>query len=238
IHFQIYENGLDVARDLSLSRLDLGIAPILAGFMFCSLGAPFKIIAPAGSGGSSVVSATRELHSSPRVATTKLSTMELLMKTSIHEHFLAERSAVIYASNPREITKGMVSKQFDAACIWEPYATILTKKHCLTKIVTYNDLEDHICCTLSASNTLSDRIMSKIAKRFKASILEFSRAPDSFLDQYSKITGFDQKIINAVSQEYSYSTELESNSITRQFEHAGITTPDPSTIKDMIRSAE
>ena len=136
------------------------------------------------------------------------------------------------------LTKGLISKRFDAACIWEPYATILTKKHGLSKIVTYSDLEDHVCCTLSASNTLSDRVVSKISRQFKDSIVEFSRTPDSFLDQYSQITNFDQRIIHAASREYKYSTELESNSITRQFEHAGVTTPDPSTVKEMIRSAE
>src|SRR5579883_2325880 len=52
---RIYANGIEVMRDLSLFRLDLGISPILTEFMFYSIGAPIKIIAPAGSGGSSLV---------------------------------------------------------------------------------------------------------------------------------------------------------------------------------------
>lgn len=239
VHLQIYDNGLDVARDLSLSRLDLGIAPILVSFMFCSLGAPFKIIAPAGSGGSSIVSKKCERSISRlRVATTKLSTMELLLKSSIHQRFLPEESETIYISSPRDIMNGIASKRFDTACIWEPYATLLTKEHGLSRIVSYNEIEDHICCALSVSNQLRDRVVSKITKRFKDSIEEFSGTPKSFLDQYSQITGFDFRIVRTVSCEYTYPIELEPNSITRQFKHAGINTPNPSTIKEMIRPSD
>ena len=44
-----------IARDLSLLRLDLGISPVLTHFMYHAMGAPFKIVAPAGSWGISIV---------------------------------------------------------------------------------------------------------------------------------------------------------------------------------------
>ncbi len=50
LRFQIYENGTDLSRDLSLLRLDLGIAPVLTHFVFYSIGSPIKMIAPAGFG--------------------------------------------------------------------------------------------------------------------------------------------------------------------------------------------
>ncbi len=185
VDLQIYENGLDVARDLSLLRLDLGITPILASFMFCSLGAPFKIIAPAGAGGSCVVSRDNrgKQSSDPKVATTKLSTMELLLKSSVNEHFLPDESKVIYSSGPQDIMSGLVSKRFDAACIWEPYATILARRHGLSKTVSYNEIGEHVCCALSAGNHLNDRILRKIGLKFKESISEFVKNPDSFLSQ-------------------------------------------------------
>ena len=137
-------------------RLDFGITPILAGFMFCSFGAPFKIIAPAGAGGSCIVSRSHGKHSSvpAKVATTKLSTMELLLKSSVKEHFLPDESKVVYASGPQEIMSGLVSRRFDAACIWEPYATFLARKHELSKLVSYNEIGEHVCCALSAGNHL------------------------------------------------------------------------------------
>lgn len=239
IHLRIYENGLDVARDLSLSRLDLGIAPILVSFMFCSLGAPFQIVAPAGSGGSSVISSVRECSShQPKVATTKLSTMELLMKASVHEHFLPDQSKIIYVSNPDDIIDGIVSKRYEAACVWEPYATLLTKKTGVSKIVSYADIEEHLCCVLSASNQLEDRTVSIITKKFADSIQEFSRDPYRFIDQYSRVVDFDKSILHEVSHEYTYPSELECTSIARQFEHSGIHTPNPLTIREMIRRAE
>lgn len=238
VQLLIYENGLDVARDLSLSRLDLGIAPILASFMFCSLGAPFQIIASAGSGGSSLISNKASSSSQPTVATTKLSTMELLLRSSIHEHFLPTESKVSYMSSPQAIVNGIVSGRFDAACIWEPYATQLTKKRQLSRTASYNEIGNHVCCALSANNRLGDREASKITKNFSRSIREYTNSPDRYLDQYSLINGFDCGILRGVSGEYSYSSDLEPNSIARQFEHAGIHTPNPRTIKEMIRPAE
>ena len=169
--------------------------------MFCSLGAPFKIIAPAGAGGSCVVSRDNrgKQSSDPKVATTKLSTMELLLKSSVNEHFLPDESRTIYSSGPQDIMSGLVSKRFDAACIWEPYATILARKHGLSKTVSYNEIGEHVCCALSAGNHLNDRILRKIALKFKESIAEFVKNPDSFLPQYSLITGFDSKIVREVS---------------------------------------
>ncbi|MHB1868457.1 MAG: DUF7343 domain-containing protein, partial [Nitrososphaerales archaeon] len=241
VDLQIYENGLDVARDLSLLRLDLGITPILAAFMFCSLGAPFKVIAPAGAGGSYVISrdnlGKRSSVPDPKVATTKLSTMELLLKSSVKEHFLPDQSKVIYASSPHEMMSGVVSKRYDAACIWEPYATSLARKHGLSKVVSYNEIGEHICCALSAGNHLDDHILRKVASKFIDSIAEFAGNPDSFLTQYSAVTGFDNKIMREVSVEYNYPLDLNPKLISKQFERAGIQTPSPSTVNEMIRPA-
>ena len=55
LDFRVYDNGVSVARDLSMLRVDVGIAPLITLFMMHSLDAPFKIIGPAASGGSSVL---------------------------------------------------------------------------------------------------------------------------------------------------------------------------------------
>lgn len=235
VDLKVYDNGLDVARDLSLLRLDLGIAPILASFMFCSLGAPFSLIAPAGAGGSCLVSReTGKSPSSPKVATTKLSTMELLLKSSMNEHVLPDQTRVVYESSPLGIIRGLAAKRFDAACIWEPYATLFARKHGLSKIISYSEIGEHVCCALSAGNHLDDHIMRKVASKFIDSAIEFKRTPDSFLPQYSALTGFTENILSAVSDEYTYPLELDPGLVSKQFERAGIRTPDPSTIKEMI----
>ena len=59
LDFRVYDNGVGVARDLSILRIDIGIAPLVTLFMMHSLDAPFKIIGPAGSGGSSVLESPR-----------------------------------------------------------------------------------------------------------------------------------------------------------------------------------
>ena len=84
----------------------------------------------------------------------------------------------------------------------------------------------------------NDRILRKVTLKFKDSITEFVRSPDSFLPQYSLVNGFDGKFVREVSEEYTYPMELEPKLISKQFERAGIQTPSPSTVEDMIRSAE
>ncbi len=77
LRFVFYDNGLDLSRDLSQMRLDLGIAPVLTHFVFFSIGSPIKMIAPAGAGGAAIlVNKSRGSRKDFRVATTKLSTME------------------------------------------------------------------------------------------------------------------------------------------------------------------
>ena len=75
-----YNNGIDLSRDLSLLRLDLGIAPVLTHFMFYSIGSPIRMIAPAGSGGATILvnnsTKRKTKDQSYEVASTKLSTME------------------------------------------------------------------------------------------------------------------------------------------------------------------
>ncbi|MGI0090321.1 MAG: ABC transporter substrate-binding protein, partial [Nitrososphaerales archaeon] len=240
LDLRIYENGLDVARDLSLLKLDLGIAPVLTEFMLCSLGAPMKILAPAGSGGSSIVERKSSSSlisdlSDPRVASTKLSTMELLLKSSINKRILPDASKIVYSQTPNDIMKSLATNQVDAACLWEPYATILTnKREDFDKLVDYNEIGDHLCCALAAGNHLPDRLIQNIVRLFVESLEIFSKEPEWHLRAYSALTGFDGKLMMEVFREYSYPLELEPKLISKQFEEAGVQVPSPASIENMI----
>ncbi|MHB8566066.1 MAG: DUF7343 domain-containing protein [Nitrososphaerales archaeon] len=245
LQLRIYANGIDVTRDLSLHRLDLGISPVLTQFMFYSLGSPIKIIAPAGSGGSSLLvsrkgrgrHANREAEF--RIASSKLSTMELLMRSSVNQDVLPRMSRVVYTSSPEEIMKDAASRSVDAACIWEPYATILLakKKGDFSRVIRYSDMGEHLCCALAAGNHLNGSFLDKVRRIFLESLEEYNVSRDSFTPPYATLTGFDQKTLDLVSREYSYPMELDSNLISHQFERAGLTVPAPFSVKDAVRAA-
>ena len=242
LELRIYPNGIDVTRDLSLLRLDLCISPVLTQFMFRSLGSPIKIIAPAGSGGSSLLVSKKghaKREAEFKIASSKLSTMELLMRSSVNEDVLPRMGSVVYSSSPEEIMKGATSRSVDAACIWEPYASILLagKKGDFTRAIRYSDLGEHLCCALAAGNHLEGTFLEKVRRIFLESLEQYDASRDSFIAPYATLTDFDRKTLGLVSSEYSYPVELDSNMISHQFERAGLTVPSPFSVKDALKPA-
>jgi len=239
LEFRVYGNGIDVIRDLSLLRLDLGISPVLTQFMFHSLGSPIKLLAPAGSGGSSLISSKKlraRNTAEPRIASSKLSTMELLMRSSVNENVLPKMSRVVYASNPLQIMKDAISGSADAACLWEPYVTILLRKGKgeFVRLMRYSDMGEHLCCALAAGNHLDSSSLVKIRRIFVESLEQYDENRDSFSAPFASLIGIERNLLEEVSNEYSYSVGLDSRLISHQFERAGLSLPAPLSVKDAI----
>lgn len=243
LDLRIYKNGIDVTRDLSHFRLDLGISPILTQFMFYTLGSPIRIIAPAGSGGSSLIVSKAGRNSRMgrlskgtefRIASTKISTMELLMRSSINKDVVPKKSGVVYTSSPEEMMKDAASHLVDAVCMWEPYATILLtkKKDDFTRLIRYRDMGEHLCCGLAAESNLDESLVERVRRVFLESLEKYTASSDSFIGPYAALTGFSQKLIGRVGSEYSYQQELDSDMISRQFYRAGLTVPTPFSVRD------
>ncbi|MHB8568140.1 MAG: DUF7343 domain-containing protein [Nitrososphaerales archaeon] len=242
IEYRIYENGIEVVRDLASQRIDLGIAPLLTLFESFSLGSPFRIIAPAGAGGSSLIERRykSEKKEDLHVATTKLSTMELFVRTSMKQGILTPNSSVRYASSSSEIIRELFSRRVDVASIWEPYATMIMSKNGekFARIARYAEMSEHICCALAAGNHIEERLVRRIAKSFIESVNIFETTPEQAFAAYSALTGFDQGMLRKVSQEYNHPLELDTKLIADQFQRAGITVPLPSTVQDAIKQVE
>jgi predicted transcriptional regulator len=235
IELQIYNDGIEVVRDLSILRLDLGIAPILSSFMCTSLGAPFKILAAAGSGGSSVICRKKMFSSEkPVVATTRLSTMEMLTRASMSKGILPQDSKMNYVSSADAMLSGLRNGSFDAVCIWEPYATLLSRRRGHSRLARYNDIGEHVCCVLAAGNHLEEKTLRKVFTRFREATNSFAKTPEPYVSQYSSFVGFSHKISGDVCSEYTHPFELNCDLISKQFQVAGIGTPDPSTLGEFM----
>ncbi len=237
LDLQVYENGTDVARDLSMLRLDLGIAPVLTNFMYHSLGAPIRIVAPAGSGGASIILRKqcngKKIHEneSLKVVATKLSTMELLLRSYANKPSSAKIERTFYASSPAQMKYMITAGRVDAACIWEPYATVLEKQG-FTRIIRYKELSEHICCVLAAGNHLKRTLTRKIVRIYKQSLHEFSKDPLHDLPVYGAITGLDAGLLKEVASEYTHPFELDAKLVSEQLELAGMQIPSPWSVRD------
>ncbi|MDA4118454.1 MAG: hypothetical protein OK455_08945 [Thaumarchaeota archaeon] len=236
LDYSIYDNGLGVARDLSLLLIDVGIAPILTLFMAHALEAPFKIIGPAGSGGSSVLESPK---SSPRpdegmrAVCTKMSTMELLMRSAANYHMIPEVGSLTYAASANEISRMLISGRAHVCSIWEPYATLLEARGA-KRVLRYSDISDHVCCAVAAGNHLGRALLSRFSKRYSATLEEFRRDKDAYTASYAALTGLESSTVRRVSKEYSYPAELSADSVVKQLQAAGMTLPAPTSFKDSM----
>ncbi len=239
LRFVFYDNGLDLSRDLSRMRLDLGIAPVLTHFVFYSTGSPIRMIAPAGAGGAAILARSRRTSKRElEVGTTKLSTMELMLRSSIKEGDVPGTSFVSYYQSPRRMVQDLESGGVDAACLWEPYASILLRKSKFERLATYAESDgDHLCCALAAGNHLDPDVLKQISGSFNESLDAYRKNPERYTGPYSKMLNYDSKLVEISSKEYTYPSELNPYRLAKQFEHAGIKIPLPSTVKDSILSA-
>ena len=236
VDFKIYDNGVGVARDLSVFRIDVGIAPILTLFMSYSLEAPFKIVGPAGSGGSSLLSTpktTSRTHKGVRAVCTRMSTMELLMRSAVNCHMIPDVSDLTYAASHDEISQMLISGAADVCSIWEPYATMLEAKGA-KRVLRFSEISDDHCCAVAAGNHLDHSLIEKFSRHYEAAMDALRRDGESYTTAYAALAGLESSTVRRVAKEYSYPVQLSSESVVRQLEAAGMTLPSPSSFKDSI----
>lgn len=237
LRFVIYDNGLDLSRDLSLHKLDLGIAPVLTHFVFFSIGSPIKMIAPAGSGGAAIIAKNSGSGSRTdfKIATTKLSTMELMLRSSIHYGDIPKQSSITYYKSPKHMMEATLSGELDAACIWEPYSTILLNNQRFKRLLNYSDLnEDHVCCAVAAGNHIRSDVLYRIKQVLGESLESYQKNPERHLSSYAVFMKFDEKLMRVASRQYTYPTELDGRKLAKQFERAEVRIPFPSSVKDAV----
>jgi predicted transcriptional regulator len=243
LQFVLYDNGIDLVRDLSQFRLDIGIAPVLTHFVFHSIGSPIKMVAPAGSGGATILvnqSSRRSGKGEFKVATTKLSTMEMMLRSSMNSGDVPKNSVVNYYPSPKQMIGAALLGEVDAACMWEPYSTILQKKRGnFKRFLEYEGSSDHenICCALAAGNHIEADLLRRVARVLLESIDMFRKNPTNYIPSYSSFMRYDEKLMRAASKKYSYPLEIDYHELASQFERAGIGIPLPSSVKEAVFQA-
>jgi predicted transcriptional regulator len=236
LDFRVYDNGVSVARDLSMLRIDVGIAPLITLFMAHSLDAPFKIIGPAGSGGSSVLESPRRRSArreGVRAVCTKMSTMEMLMRSAESHHAIPEIGTLTYAGSPAEIESALMRGSADICSVWEPYATMMEARGA-KRILRYSELSEHVCCAAAAGNHLGDRVLSKLTKSYAASMRAFRRDRSSYSTAYAALAGLDSTTVRRVEAEYSYPDGLSGDSVIGQLKAAGLSLPSPTSFGEAL----
>ncbi|MGC8569334.1 MAG: DUF7343 domain-containing protein [Nitrososphaeria archaeon] len=229
LEIRIYENGADVMRELASGRLEFGISPLVMQIFMASLRFPIRIVAPAGSGGAHLFG--RSSMERLRALTSRLSTMELLLRTAVNQSMLREPSSVEYFDDPADAVLRFTSGRADVISIWEPFATQLRRMG-YSELADYGD--EHYCCSLSAHSSIDSDFVESFVRLFQSSIQEYTRNPQAYAPAYASLLGLPYSIVSDSIRSYRYHYELDAGIIRRQLELAGIRVPSPSSIEELV----
>lgn len=230
LNVKVYDNGIEVMKDLVMGKLDFGISPTISQIFFAYAGFPVKMVAPAGSGGGYLFSNTNDKK--PRALSSRLSTMELIMRTAVNSSIMRDPAQVSYFDDPRVAVNEYLKGKADAITIWEPFAGMLRAEG-MRETYSYSEME-HYCCTLSTHASLKESIIESFKKDFYKSIEVYEKNRSSYAFAYSALLGLPYGLVEGSLNDYRYHHDLDLKILERQLAYAGVSIPSSSALKSII----
>ena len=230
VEFQVYDQPVSVARALSLTAVDVGVAPLTTLFLMHSLDAPLTILGPAGAGGSCVMEGpgARPDAAEATAVCTRASTMEALVRSAERRGAIPRISSLEYAPSPAAMEAALMSGGVDLCSIWEPYATILEAKGA-RRLVRYSELGEHVCCAAAAGNHLGEKAIAALSRAYAASLEAVRRGAGAYVPAYAALSGLDASVLRRVEGEYTYPVGISPRKVADQLRAAGMLVPAPES---------
>ncbi|QGA67680.1 MarR family transcriptional regulator [Sulfolobus sp. E11-6] len=203
---KIYENGIDLTKDLVEAKLDLGLSPIITQMIFLTIYRNIRIIGGGAKGGGGIIGKT-----CTRIASTVMSSMEMWA-------FREFRNIEIIPSYSSYqmldfLEKGVV----DGIAIWEPFLSILERKG--YKVHRFTPLH---CCTLAVRDNMD---WEKIKSIYEESFNWFKSSMDRWISSYSNLLNIDYNILKEASKNYEFDYYLDLNEFKNTLKNTGIFVP-------------
>ncbi|AHC51720.1 MarR family transcripitonal regulator [Sulfolobus acidocaldarius SUSAZ] len=187
VDVKIYNNGLDLTRDLATGKIDMGFSPLVTQLIFQKIFNDFKIIAGGARGGGAIVGNSLDSY----IGSTALSSMELW--TMLFDPHLD----IVEYESPEHLIMSLNTKRTNAISIWEPYPTILTRNG--YKIL--HRFDEHNCCTLAVNTKLDSEFLLKI---YYDSFEKFLSQKDRWIQDYSNLVGIEYNILKEATNNYIF----------------------------------
>jgi predicted transcriptional regulator len=206
VEVKIYDNGLQVTKDLVLGKIDMGFSPVISQIIFSKI-FDIKIIAGGAKGGAGIVG------ESCNIGSTVMSSMETWTLAEV------KNANIIPFNSPQELVKNFETKKVPAIAIWEPYLSILESKgHKVTHI-----FEPNHCCTLAIRSSLEDE--EKIKEIYEDSFSRFLSSKDRWISDYSNLLGKDYNIMKKASERYYFDSYLDLKEVYKNLKKTNIYIP-------------
>ncbi|NON62829.1 MarR family transcriptional regulator [Acidianus sp. RZ1] len=205
VQVRIYDNGIDVTRDISLGKIDMGFSPVISQIIFSKVFG-IKIIAGGARGGAGIVGEPC------KVGSTVMSSMELWTMLDFRD------ATIVPFSSPKSLIDGLGKGDIKAVAIWEPYLSILESKG--NRI---SHIFDPIhCCTLAIRDGLDEE---KIKTVYENSFSEFMSSKERWISSYANLLGEDYQLLEKASKRYVFDSYLDINEIYNYLKKANVYLP-------------
>ncbi|AEE94156.1 MULTISPECIES: DUF7343 domain-containing protein [Acidianus] len=206
VEVKIYDNGLQVTKDLVLGKIDMGFSPVISQIIFSKI-FDIKIIAGGAKGGAGIVG------ESCNIGSTVMSSMETWTLAEV------KNANIIPFNSPQELVKNFETKKVPAIAIWEPYLSILESKgHKVTHV-----FEPNHCCTLAIRSSLEDE--EKIKEIYEDAFSWFLSSKDRWISDYSNLLGEDYNIMKKASERYYFDSYLDLKEVYKNLKKMNIYIP-------------
>ncbi len=193
---KVYNNAMDLTRDLVLGRVDLAASPFVTQVMFGVMMKNIRIVRGVAYNGSGVVFGDEK---NGIFGSSELSAMEIMLRLVKDEIGLKKFR---YFSSPEEMISSLNS--LNGVGIWEPYFSSLNRD----KVFFKDIIGDHPCCTL-AVNVESFEENKDLIKDFLA---EYDKAkPDP--EKLAEICGFSKEEVEKSLKSYTFVKEVREDEL-------------------------
>ncbi|ADC66149.1 conserved hypothetical protein [Ferroglobus placidus DSM 10642] len=193
---RVYNNAMDLTRDLVLGRIDLAASPFVTQVMFGVMMKNIRIVRGVAYNGSGVVFGDEK---NGIFGSSELSAMEIMLRLVKDEIGLKKFR---YFSSPEEMISSL--KYLNGIGIWEPYFSSLDRD----KVFFKDIIGDHPCCTL-AVNVESFEENKSLIKDFLA---DYDKAKPN-AEKLAEICGFSKEDVEKSLKSYIFVKEVREDEL-------------------------
>lgn len=201
----VYNNGVELTKDLALGKLDIGFSPVITQLIF-SKAFPIKIVAGGAKGGAGVIG------EGCRVGSTVMSSMEVWTLSEMKD------AQIVPFNSPEEMIRALRERKVRSIAIWEPFFSSLKVEGFKVSHV----FEPMHCCTMGVREGLDDE---KIKRIYEESFTWFTESKDRWIPDYANLLGEDYNVMSRAVQSYTFDSYLDLKEVENNLKKSGIYIP-------------
>uniref|UniRef100_A0A7C4W4E3 Uncharacterized protein n=1 Tax=Geoglobus ahangari TaxID=113653 RepID=A0A7C4W4E3_9EURY len=211
--FIVYENAIDLTRDLIMNRVDVAASPLITQVLFGIMMKNIRIFDVVAENGSGIVFG----EGKGLFGTSEMSAMEINLKAVRNEIPIRQ---IEYYSSPEKMIENL--SRLEGIAIWEPYISMIENE----KIYFKEIIGDTPCCTIAANEIAikkKDDKINELLDKLKKCRIDFKKV--------SNILGFNEKLVRDSVKSYNFNPDYSLDEVVKYLKRGGIDLSRESLVK-------